>query len=86
MVRCIAGNVANPQANAVNEHFHQTIKNILHTLLHTAHYQQDDAQAAAVIDTYFKLPVMLFALLSTALSMCCLVLLSSIVTCFSQSH
>ena len=41
--------VANPQANAINERFHQTVENILRTLLRTMHPQNDD-QAVVIIE------------------------------------
>ena len=44
--------VANPQANAVNERLHQTVENILRTLLHAIR-PLNNAHAITIIDTCF---------------------------------
>ena len=45
--------VANPQANAVNEHLHQKIGNILRTMLHTIQPNNPAEAAASIIDNCF---------------------------------
>ena len=51
-IQDVPATVANPQANAVNERLHQTIENILCTLLHAIR-PLNNAHAITIIDTCF---------------------------------
>ena len=57
--------VKNPQANAICEHLHQMVTNVLGPLLHM-HPPQNVAEAALIVDTALQTAVHSAALLFTA--------------------